>query len=143
MAQDAGTIVLTMPASGGATEAANAIALSSTGDKGFVVCPLNLNLFEVGLVEVVAASGTAIVVTFAVAPAPGGAYTTFATITSPTAAVAAGVVTRKYVDVRVNKGDVIRVNVGIAAAAGTALAYVKAYPAGEGAAEPGDVTSTT
>lgn len=146
MAMDAGSVTFTFPAQGQATAAALAVVgnVTSTGDKAFWNITEPLDIVEVGAFIGTATDADTYAFKFSLAPNIGGSFTDFATVTGPAATIiASGSCVRKYVTQRANKGDVLRVNVTDAAGAGTAQFYVKAYPAGQGQRETGDVASTT
>jgi hypothetical protein len=144
MSMDAGTVFLSVPANGQATEAANAIAgnVTTTGDKAFFVAPVGLDVVEVGAVIGTATAATTYIFTVATAPKMGGAYTVQATVTGPaTTIIAAGTKLKKNTKIHLDAGNVLRFSVTGAPASGTAQLYAMAYPAGTGTAT--DLTSTT
>lgn len=143
MGMDAGTIFLSVPANGQATDAANAIAgnVTTAGDKAFFVAPMGMDVVEVGAIVGTATAATAYVFTVATAPRIAGAYTVVATVTGPAAAIAAGARLKKNTKIHLDAGQVLRFSVTGAPASGTAQLYAVAYPAGTGQAS--DLTSTT
>ena len=142
MAMDAGTYTWAFPANGQATDAANAVAgnVTTTGDKAFFVATEGVDVVEVGALIGTATAATAYIFTAATAPAIGGSYTVAATVTGPTAAIAAGACLRRTTKIHLDKGQVLRFSVTGAPASGTAQLYAKCYPSGSRTV---DVVSTT
>jgi hypothetical protein len=115
---------------------------------GIAVCPMDI--FEVGVVIVTATGADTLVVDFRKETTPTGSVpantTNFAKVTGPAATIiAAGkVLSKKDVNTRVKKGDKIWAVASDAATGATdAIAYFKAYPAGEAKVEADDLASTT
>jgi hypothetical protein len=145
MAGDAGMILLTFPLNGQATDAANGVTLTTAVDKAFFWAPHALDVVEVGCLIGTATSADTLAFTVASAPATGGAFTVFATVTGPVATIiAAGTRLKKDVGaVRLNAGDVLRFTVSDLATAGTGQFYAVCYPAGDAGTGSEIVVSST
>jgi hypothetical protein len=144
MAADAGMILLTFPVNGQATDGANGGAVT-TGDKAFFWSPIPLDIAEVGALIGTATSADTYAFTVATAPASGGSFTVFATVTGPVATIIpSGTRLKKSIgNKRLNAGDVLRFTVSDAASAGTAQFYAICYPAGDPATGLEIVVSST
>jgi hypothetical protein len=141
MSMDAGTYTWTFPANGQATDAANAAALTPTGDKVTFVAQEGVDVVEVGVVIGTATAATSLVFTVASSDNLGGTYTVQNTVTGPASAIASGGVLRsKSCKIHLNKGDGLKFSVTTAVASGTGQFYAKCYPAGS---QTLDTVSTT
>ncbi len=99
----------------------------------------NFACFEVGIEVVTPATTTAVVVKFYAQDTPltsAPSSGEFAVVTAPTAALAAGAIVRKKVNVNLKKGQKIWAKVTTTTTgASDAIVFLKAYPAGEGDAD--------
>lgn len=146
MAMDAGLILLTFPATGQATDAGNGVAgnCTPTGDKAFYWAPTALDVAEVGALIGTATAADTYAFTVASAPATGGVFTVFATVTGPAATIIpAGTRLVKAVNKRIAAGDVLRFTVSDASSAGTAQFFAICYPAGDSVSGTEVVVSST
>ena len=130
MAMDAGTYTWSTPANLQTTDAALGAALTPAGDKAFFLAQEGVDVVEVGVLVGTATSATSLVFTAATAPAIGGSYTVAATVTGPAAGVPAGGCLKRATKIHLDKGQVLRLSITTAAAAGTGQLYAKVYPAG-------------
>lgn len=112
--------------------------LTMTGDKLVVTALEDLNIIEFGLVVTTAITGGANTLIVAVDKRPiagsdtnrGAADISGGTVN--TSVNIAGDIIRKYLSYTLKKGEQAVVEVTDAAAAGAALPYIRAYPAGAG-----------
>jgi len=140
MAMDAGTYTWSLPANVQATDPALGGALTPAGDKGFFLATEGVDVVELGLIVTVATSATSVVFTAATAPAVAGSYTVQATVTGPATSLAVGSCLKRPCKIHLDKGQVLRLSVTGANAAGVGQLYAKVYPSGSRTV---DVVSTT
>ena len=143
MALDAGYTIWCSPAAGvGTTDASAAIAgnVTSTGAKASFLAAQPMDVYEVGAVIGTATAATTYNFEVAIEEKIGGTFSTattisptnYALVTGPAAtAIPAGTTLKKFVNMRVPKGGVLRFNVlATAPASGTAMLYAIVAPAG-------------
>lgn len=140
MAMDAGTIYLSAPANGQATDAALGGALTA-GDKAFFIAPQGMTIAEVGAIIGTATTVTPLAFTVAVAPKIGGAYAVKATVTAPGNLASGAVLKKGGLNIPLARGNVLRISVTGAPTAGTGFVYAIGYPGGPASA--GETASTT
>ena len=130
MAMDAGTYTWSTPANLQTTDAALGAALTPAGDKAFFLAQEGVDVVEVGVLVGTATTAASMAFTAATAPAIGGSYTVQATVTGPAAGVPAGGCLKKPTKIHLDKGQVLRLSITTAVAAGTGQLYAKVYPTG-------------